>query len=460
MEAENYLSSGYGLRLSIQERAVGWRYFRDYARVWQPSRLKGIQVGPDFGTPFLAATQVFDIRPVPRKWLSVERTNEAADRFLTPGTIVVTCSGAVGRATLAHAPHEKVLISHDLLRITVDDAAQWGWVYAYLRSPQARAMMTGAKYGHMIKHLETSHLNALPVPVVDDKWAAEFLKQTATILDLRNRAHNLSLNAEREFEQALGPVKIKDWGEAGYSTRAASQLFAGRRRLEGVFHNPGVAAIRKHLGKAGDGFTSIRAANFNVWLPTRFKRTPAAEGVWMMDSADLFETNPDVEKRIMDGDFGDASRGRVKVGWLLLARSGQTYGINGSLVLATAALEDKIISDHVIRIAPRGDAQMRVGYIHTALSHPTLGRPLVKALAYGSSIPEIDPTDFSNLDVVRLSKKIEDTIADIAEEAADLRAMADIREREMQTNAGELIDKFIAGDLSNFIATVPGKLNT
>ena len=111
MEAENYLSSGYGLRLAIQERAMGWQPFRNYARVWQPSRLKGIQVGPDFGTPFLAATQVFDIRPVPRKWLSIERTHEASDRFVTPGTIVVTCSGAVGRATLAHAPHDKVLIS-------------------------------------------------------------------------------------------------------------------------------------------------------------------------------------------------------------------------------------------------------------------------------------------------------------------------------------------------------------
>src|SRR5436190_23428511 len=71
MEAENYLSSGYGLRLALQERAVGWKRFGQLAQVWQPSRLKGIQVGPEFGTPFLAATQVFDIRPVPRKWLSL-----------------------------------------------------------------------------------------------------------------------------------------------------------------------------------------------------------------------------------------------------------------------------------------------------------------------------------------------------------------------------------------------------
>ena len=65
MEAENYLSTGYGLRLAIEERATGWQRLASLARVWQPSRLKGIQVGSDTGTAFLAATQVFDTRPVP-----------------------------------------------------------------------------------------------------------------------------------------------------------------------------------------------------------------------------------------------------------------------------------------------------------------------------------------------------------------------------------------------------------
>ena len=159
-----------------------------------------------------------------------------------------------------------------------------------------------------------------------------------------------------------------------------------------------------------------------------------------------------MEKCIADGDFGDRNRGRVKTGWLLLARSGQTYGINGSVVLATEALEEKVISDHVIRIAPRKDAQIRIGYLHTALSHPSLGRPLVKALAYGSSIPEIDPSDFASFEVVRLTRSEEDAIADLAEEAAPKRAKADILERELAANAGKLIDCFLAGDTREFVS--------
>jgi hypothetical protein len=207
------------------------------------------------------------------------------------------------------------------------------------------------------------------------------------------------------------------------------------------------------LAKNGNGFFKLRESGFDVWLPTRFRRVPAQNGVWFLDSADLFETNPDITKRIAESDFGDPHKGRVKVGWLLLARSGQTYGINGSLMLATAALEDKVVSDHVIRVAPTKDAAIRVGYLHTALSHPSLGRPIVKSLAYGSSIPEIDPGDFAEMEIVRLSAREEAAIADLAEEAAAERAHADVLERELAEDAGKLIEKFLAGDLSSFVIT-------
>jgi hypothetical protein len=111
MEAENYLSSGYGIRLAMEARKSGRVELGDVARVWQPSRLKGILVSKAYGTPFLAATQVFDQRPVARKFLSLDRTDTVAERMVERGQIMVTCSGSVGRATLAYTPHEKTLIS-------------------------------------------------------------------------------------------------------------------------------------------------------------------------------------------------------------------------------------------------------------------------------------------------------------------------------------------------------------
>ena len=101
MEAEGLLASGFGTRRAIQAKRSGWVPFEEIARAWQPPRLRGIQVSPKFGTPFLTASQVFDLPPIPRKWLSLEQTEHAQERFVVPGTILVTCSGTVGRTTLA-----------------------------------------------------------------------------------------------------------------------------------------------------------------------------------------------------------------------------------------------------------------------------------------------------------------------------------------------------------------------
>lgn len=446
MEGETYLSCGFGFRSAIERKTKGWKRVSEVANVWMPGRLKGIQVSPDFGTPFLASTQVFDVRPIPRKWLALSRTSDATNRFVKQGMILVTCSGSVGRATIAHAPHKDILISHDLLRVEVINQRDVGWLYAYLHSPQVRAMATGSQYGHIIKHLETSHLEALPIPTVDDVTAAEFCRRFARIIELRNKGHQLTMAAESQFENALGLPKIRDWGEEGFSVQAAKTFFAGRRRLDASVHNPGVQTIRRHLSKYGKGFTSVAALGYEVWLPTRFRRVPAEDGLWLLDSSDLTEINPDLNKRIADGDFGDLYNGRVEAGWVLMARSGQTYGIIGTAVLASERLEGHIVSDHVMRIKPRPNALIPAGYLVTALSHPLLGRPLVKSLAYGSSIPEIDVADLGSHEVVRLNPTEENTIADLVTASAKARSDADILERAIAVDAGAIIDRFIRED--------------
>lgn len=450
MEAENYLAGGYGIRLAMEARKTGWKQLHRLVDVWQPSRLKGIQVSREFGTPFLAATQVFDLRPVPRKFLSLDRTDNSKERFVTPGMILVTCSGNVGRATLACKPHEGILISHDLLRVEPEQEKLWGWLYAYLRAPQTRAMMSAAQYGHIIKHLEVSHLNALPMPVLRDELLNDFCTKVQTILDARNKAQSLLVEAESRFEKAIGLPDTSNIGESGFSVRANS-FFAGRRRLEGFFHNPAVSAIRAHFVRQKLKVTRLAECGFDVWLPNRFKRINAEDGVPLLDSSDLFEVNPDISKRIADGDFGDHNCGRVKAGWLLLARSGQIYGINGSLTLANAAHEGRIISDHIIRIAPNDRCAIKIGYVYIALSHPILGRPLVKALAYGSSIPEIDVADIEQLEVVRLSVVDEEAIADLAEQGAALLAKADLLENDIAAEAEIIIDRFMAGDTRDVV---------
>jgi hypothetical protein len=133
MEAETYLSHGSSLREAIEARPTGWKPFGDLAQVKQPGRLKGILVSQEYGTPFLAATQVFDVRPTPRKFLALEKMETAKDCFVD-GTILVTRSGSVGHSTLAHAPHRGVVISDDLLRVSAKNGSPRVTVGLFLHS--------------------------------------------------------------------------------------------------------------------------------------------------------------------------------------------------------------------------------------------------------------------------------------------------------------------------------------
>lgn len=236
----------------------------------------------------------------------------------------------------------------------------------------------------------------------------------------------------------------------------ASDLFTGRRRLEGFFHNPAVQAIRAHFAARGLRATPLAEGGFDVWLPNRFKRINAEDGISLLDSSDLFEINPDIGRRIADGDFGDPYQGRVKAGWLMVSRSGQIYGLNGSVAIANAFHEGKIISDDIIRIAPRDNTELRPGYLFVAMSHPTLGRPLIKAQIYGSSIPHLEVGDVQALEIARLPEADENTVADLAEQGSALLAEADILENDLAADAETLIDHFLAGDSKDFVLACPG----
>jgi hypothetical protein len=133
----------------------------------------------------------------------------------------------------------------------------------------------------------------------------------------------------------------------------------------------------------------------------------------------------------------------VQAGWIAMACSGQVYGLNGSALLLTKEHEQQFFSHDLIRIIP-DTGKIRAGFLLTALTHPTLGRPLVIRAAYGTSIPHLDPADVSAVPVVRFDAAIEGAIADCAESSAAARAEADALERELSEDAGRLIDRFIA----------------
>jgi hypothetical protein len=448
MEAENYLANGYGIRLAMEKRKAGWTRLEKLGEVWQPSRLKGIQVTKEFGTPFLAATQVFDLRPVPRKFLSLDYTANANDRFAKMGMILVTCSGSVGRAILASKSHEGILISHDLLRILPQQPKYWGWIYAYLRAPQTRAMMSASQYGHIIKHLEVTHLNTLPIPLLQDTLLEKFRVEVTRILELRNKSYGLMTEAEQEFADNFPSLTYVSNDNAGFSVRA-SEMFNHRRRLDGGSFVPSVKSIIAAFNRHAQNVMPLSSLTKKIFVPGRFKHVYGDGGSPYLDSADILEVNPDIAKFVLSLSHEEQENYRVEVGWLLIPCSGQVYGNIGHTVMATDWHRGKVLSNHILRVCPAED--IRSGYLQCVLGHPLIGRPLMVRFAFGSSVPELAAEDISTLPIPRLGKAIESELADKMEKSARARAEADLLEEVVAAEAEAIIDRFVAGDTEKVI---------
>ncbi|CAM3735227.1 hypothetical protein [Deinococcus frigens] len=435
LEAENYLLGGFGLRLKLESLCSG-QNLGALANIWQPSRLKAVLVKESVGTPFLAATQVFDARPVPRKFLALEKTSETSQRFLNPGDLVVTRSGSVGRATMINNSHEGMLISDDLLRLSIKDSNMRGWIYAYVRTRQIREIMQSSQYGHVIKHLETQHLKSIPVFLPSEEIIRRFADIFNKITDLRGSYTTLRKEVEKIYESELNidPLSLN---LGNYLTISSKQIFSKRRRFESGYYCLPNRQFEGYLVEQKiDQVYLGQVAKCEV--PKRFKHIYVKEGIPYVDSADILEFNPDNKKNIAPGSI-NTEEYTVDKDTIIMPCSGQIYGNLGQAILSNEFFENKILSNHIMRIHPR--EEIDAGYLCCVLSHPTLGRPRLQSIAFGHSVPELAPEDIEDLTVPRLGKQIEDEISRLYREAAEAHGRADILERELELEAEQVIQK-------------------
>ena len=426
LDAEAYMSDGFVARNEIRRSGLRVRTLGELARIWKPfpGRMKAIRVAPEHGVPFLTATQVFDIWPTPRKWIARSKTAGIEDRYVSPGWILVTCSGAVGNTMIAYSAHAGLVVSDDLLRIESHDDALQGYIYAFLRTRAGRAMMTSGQYGSVIKHLDISHLEETPIPFVDHlvEPLAEAVTETFA---MRDQAYQLDMKSRSKFSDALADQPQTLSKEDGYVVKA-SQLFGGRRRLEAYAHSPISRFICQVYELNAETIVALGEVA-QVYLPGRFKRIFGEVGTAYLDSEPIFKINPEITKFLTPATDIDLDDYQVQRGSLLMARSRQTYGLNGQAIIANDWHEGKVVTEHIIRIVPIAQ-EIRSGYLQTILSHPALGQPLVVSRAYGTSVPELAPEDIRQLPIPRLKRETEDEIAESAEQANELRRKADENE--------------------------------
>lgn len=440
LNARSYLTDGYGLRRRLESLPDVQR-FADVADVWQPPRLKGFTVPDGKGLPFLSAGQVFEARPRARKWLAEKTIPKLDERWVQPDWLLLSCSGEVGKVTAVYEHHLHTVITHDLLRIVPSESSIYGWLYAYMRTPLFVAQAVTAQYGHMIKHLEPEHVQALPVPIPDETQRQDVESLARRAITLRRRALELQDSANRRYEQALNPEGLPtdspDWGVI-----AAHEVFDQRRRFDAQYYHPSVRAIEALLRQASQQVQTVKDVVCDVSLGNRFKRFFGTKGTPYYSASELFDVNAPVTKRIYAGLLDDAEDYLLHQGWLVMACSGQTYGLLGRTMILGTRHEGVFGSHDLIRIHP-DETKIRPGYLATVLGDEKYGRPLVVRNAFGTSIPHLDPVDIRTLPVPRFTPDIEAAIADDCEEAFKLFGEADRIESAATDKAQQCVQRLL-----------------
>jgi hypothetical protein len=442
LEASTYLREGYGF-VRLANQCSEHVRLGDLAEIWQPSRLTGYTVPEGKGLPFLTAGQVFEDFPRVRKWLAKPFIPHVESRYVDSDWLLLSCSGVVGKVTAVYPHHLGKVITHDLLRVVPKSQDDYGWLYAYMKTGFFRQIAQAAQYGHMIKHIEVGHAAEFPVIMPEDDVRTHIGNMAVEAIRLRSRSWELRDKAFTMLE--------KDMDDRGFDAARCStshhsavnlaSVIQNRMRLDANCYTDRIGAIEQTID-SGDWDTIGSVTTFCSDL-SRFSRTFGDGGIPYVSASELFDVNATPTKKIYEKLVANWQDYVLHPGMIVMACSGQRYGILGRAVKLTDNHEGLFGSHDLMRIIV-DENRMRSGYLLTYLNDPQFGRPYVVRNAYGTSIPHLDSSDVRKLRVPRLNSVSECAIADTMDESVAISAHADLLENTAVHLAQEQINDSIA----------------
>jgi hypothetical protein len=387
-------------RIAVLE-AAGLEIARlgDIANVWDPSRFARAWAAPsEEGVPYLRPYDVFSYLPVSSSRLSVSRT-ASIDRLVpAPGTLLQTCSGRnLGPCTYADEHIAQFALSHDMIRIEIDDEDLRPYVFAFLKTPTGQALLRRGKSGSVIDHLTTDDVADIPVPLVKHDLRAIVAQQAQRAAEVAAVARKelTSLLAAQEAKLPMpsrsGPLR-EGW------TMPASTI---RGRLDAAYYDPLVAESRSQL--ANEGAVSCRELA-TVFQPGRYKRyyVSSEHGKPILSGTQLLQLDPINLRYVASRSFNESAEYEIQSDMTIFAADGRAQGSQGRCALVTTERSGWLASEHVMRLRPRSG--VRPGAIWLALSTRQV-RAQINALSFGSVIDELRPVDIEQILLPQIDDK-------------------------------------------------------
>jgi len=373
--------------------------------VFYPGRFRRIFV--DKGEPIYDPSDILFYLPNTSKQISKKTKIDFNIIRLKENQIVLTRSGSVGNCSVVSRILNGKLFSDDLIRITLADENDMGYIYTFIQTSIGNKLITTHNYGSVISHLEPEHLSAIDVPIPDKEFRNKIQIKIKKVCQLRDEANILLKKADELFHRHLHLKKVSDLKPKYFHPNSirnfSLHLNEINQRFDASYHLPIIEEIISQLKKSDSELTTIgdKRVSEDIILPGRFKRiyVDSEHGVPFLGSKEIllyfypklkYLSIKNHEKRIKN-------ELTLKENMIAITCSGTV----GRTILLPKYMEGWAGSQHSIRILP--STKMNPGYLYAFLASD-YGYELIRRFQYGTNVDEIDDEHVSKI-TIPLPKK-------------------------------------------------------
>jgi type I restriction enzyme S subunit len=219
-------------------------------RIFIPPRFKRIYVKKTHGVPFLQGSHVVHFQPADIKYLSLMAHERIERWIIEAGWVLVTCSGTIGRVTIAPPSWHLWAASQHILRIVPesDGPCPAGYICAYLACELGQAQLTSRIYGAVVDEITEEQARSVLIPVPKTAEQEKLVAKIARDATESVRAKDLAVKFAQESISGVAEL-IPALKPTGEEAEDLADIETARERLAEIKESPTRLVRGKALGK-------------------------------------------------------------------------------------------------------------------------------------------------------------------------------------------------------------------
>lgn len=366
----------------------------------------------DSGTPMLGTSSMLRSKLPTTIRIAIDE-EQKSKLMIKERDILISRSGTIGTSVLCGNSYTNHVASDDCLRLRVGSEIA-GYLSAYLKSPIGLDLLQKDGHGKVIRHLKEENILNFILPVIDTpklRMINELMIDSMNLIDKARESFNVVENRiSNSIHEKLNVLDHK----FEYGRKADNVLFGShqliKQRLDPHYHSKNIAKLRTWAISRDHSFLGDIA---DVWGVGRFARNvvQVGNGIPLYSSADVMRAI------VVPSSYLSIEKNRKNIqeclvdkNTLLISRSGKFGGILGRCTKAGDKLDDKVVTEHIIRVNTT-DTSFDNDYVAGLLSSDFFGYPLITSTRFGKDVPEIDANELKSIPIPQLD---EDDIKNIS----------------------------------------------